>query len=131
MAVHDVFAHGVVGLRVRARRVCSGAAGEALAPGVLTVIEPDIQHEETFSGPLELVEIVQGLPTMDWQPNYDAKSRTAFERAKLVTLRRQIWNLEFAFKPIAHVGSGCPPAIQRQDAEKARLVHGLPSAVSG
>ena len=61
-----------------------------LAPGVLTVIEPDIQHEETVSGPLELVEIVKGLPTMDWQPNYDAKSRTAFERAKLVTLRRQI-----------------------------------------
>jgi hypothetical protein len=81
-----------------------------LAPGVLTVIEPDIQHEETFSGPLELVEIVQGLPTMDWQPNYDAKSRTAFERAKLVTLRRQIWNLEFAFKPMRTLEVDVPQA---------------------
>ncbi len=70
------------------------------APGVLTVIPPDQQYEETYSGPLEIVEIVKGLPETDWDPNYTAKSQTVFEKSKLVTLRRDIWCLEFSFKPL-------------------------------
>lgn len=73
------------------------------APGVLTVIPPDPQYEETFSGPSELVEVVKGLPTLDWKPNFTAKSQTVFERSKLTTLRRVIWNLEFSFKPLRMV----------------------------
>ena len=71
-----------------------------LAPGVLTVIPPDPQYEETLSGPMALVEIAKGLTEMDWQPNFEAKSRTAFERSRLAVLRRQVWNLEIAFKPM-------------------------------
>ncbi len=80
----------------------SHAAGQStqFAPGVLTVIPPDPQYEETYSGPMELLEIVKGLPQLEWNPNYTAKSHTIFERAKLVTLRRTVWNLEFAFKPL-------------------------------
>jgi len=80
----------------------SHAAGQSpqFAPGVLTLIPPDPQYEETYSGPMELLEIVKGLPQLEWNPNYTAKSRTIFARAKLVTLRRTIWNLEFAFKPL-------------------------------
>lgn len=76
------------------------AQSRPLAPGVLTVIPPDPQYGETYSGPMTLVEVAKGLPELDWQPNFAAKSRTVFERSRLVVLRRQIWSLEFAFKPL-------------------------------
>ncbi|MHB8971884.1 MAG: hypothetical protein ACYC3X_00200 [Pirellulaceae bacterium] len=84
------------------------AQNRPLAPGVLTVIPANAQHEETFSGPLELVEIVKGLPELDWQPNFEAKSRTVHERARLAVLRRQVWTLEFAFKPLRTVQVDVP-----------------------
>lgn len=85
------------------------------APGVLTIIPPDPQYKETLSGPMALPEIVTGLPEMDWQPNFEAKSRTVFERARLVILRRQIWNLEFAFKPMRSIVVDVPqPTMKMQ-----------------
>jgi hypothetical protein len=71
-----------------------------LAPGVLRVITPDIEDEETFTGPLPLVEVVTGIPNLDWTPNYDSKSNTLLEKAKVAVLRRPVWTLEFAFKPL-------------------------------
>ena len=47
-----------------------------LAPGVLTVIPPETEAEETFSGPVPIVEITQGIPNLTWIPNFDAKSNT-------------------------------------------------------
>ncbi|MCU0961990.1 MAG: hypothetical protein MUF48_18000 [Pirellulaceae bacterium] len=94
--------------------VASGASNLALAqapsfaPGVLTVIPPDPQFEETFSGPSPLVEIVRGLPDLDWQPHFQPKSRTPFDRAQTVILRRAIWNLEFAFKPMRTIEVDVP-----------------------
>ena len=77
---------------------------------MLTVIPPDPQYEETFSGPMPLVEIVIGLPELDWQPNFEAKSRTVFERSKLVVLRRQVWNLEIRVQADADDDRGCTAA---------------------
>ncbi len=79
-----------------------------LAPGVLTVIPSSPEYEETFTGPIELVEIVKGLPELDWAPNFAPKSETVFEQAKLVVFRRDIWNLEFAFKPLRMIEVDVP-----------------------
>ena len=78
----------------------TSAQSRKYAPGVLTLIPPDQQYEETFSGPAEFVEVTQGLPETNWDPHYTAKSRTVFEQSKHVVLRREIWCLEFAFKPV-------------------------------
>jgi hypothetical protein len=86
----------------------ASAQTRPLAPGVLTVIPPDSQYEETHSGPMALVEIVKGLPELDWQPNFEAKSRTVLERSRVVVLRRQVWNLEFAFKPVRTIQVDVP-----------------------
>jgi hypothetical protein len=86
----------------------TSAQNRPLAPGVLTVIPPNAQYEETVSGPLELVEIVKGLPELDWKPNFEAKSRTVHERARLAVLRRQVWALEFAFKPLRTIQVDVP-----------------------
>ena len=84
---------------------CCGVTSAAdtprvLAPGVLTVVPPSQENEETFSGPRPLTEIVNGLPGLDWTPNYTAKSETLLEKSRVVVFRRPVWNLEFAFKPM-------------------------------
>ncbi len=71
-----------------------------LAPGVLTVIPTQTEAEETFSGPMPIVEVLQGIPDLDWTPNFDPESNTLEEKAKKAIFRRPIWDLEFAFKPL-------------------------------
>lgn len=99
--------------------VASGASslalgqGPSFAPGVLTVIPPDPQFEETYSGPSPLTEITRGLPDLDWQPNFHAQSRTPFGRAQTLVMRRLIWNLEFAFKPMRTIEVDVPQASGR------------------
>ena len=79
-----------------------------LAPGVLTVVPSASEDGETFSGPLPLVEVVTGIPDLDWTPNYTPKSNTLQEIAKQVVLRRSIWELEFAFKPLRMIEVDIP-----------------------
>jgi len=71
-----------------------------LAEGVLTVIPPQSDPEESFSGPRAIPEIIHGIPNLDWDSNLFPKSRTLQEMAKQVVFRRPVWNLEFAFKPV-------------------------------
>ncbi len=76
------------------------ARSRPLASGILTAIPPTPVAEETFSGPLPLVEVPVSIPDLEYTPNFEGKTGTVFERAKSVTLRRGIWNLEFSFKPM-------------------------------
>lgn len=71
-----------------------------LAPGILTVIPSDPEENETWHGPLPLVEVPINIENLEYNPNFEQKTATVFERSKGVTLRRGIWNLEFAFKPM-------------------------------
>ena len=70
-----------------------------LAPGVVTEIAPKIEEEETFTGPTEMTELM-ALGDLNWQPKTLADSETLLAMAKQVTYRRQIWALEFGFKPL-------------------------------
>ena len=79
-----------------------------LAEGVLTIVPPAPQEEEMFSGPRPLVEVATAIPSLEYTPNYEPKSTTVFERAKASTLRRTIWNLEFAFKPLRMIEVDVP-----------------------
>jgi hypothetical protein len=72
----------------------------ALAEGVLTIIPPSPEEEEMFSGPRPLIEVPASIPGLEYTPNYESKSTTVFDRAQATILRRTIWNLEFAFKPL-------------------------------
>ena len=90
---------GVVGQDVEALALRSSSA-RGLPPGVLTVVPIEPEREETFSGPRELPDVARGIPKLDWKPNYSPETRRLLEKAKTVILRRGIWNLEFAFKPL-------------------------------
>jgi hypothetical protein len=84
-----------------------------LAPGVITTIKPEPQEEEMFSGPRPLNEIPIAIPGLEYKPNLRPQTATIFERAKLATLRRTIWNLEFSFKPLRMVEVDIPQASGR------------------
>lgn len=82
--------------------------GRVLAPGVLTVIQPKPEEQEMASGPLPLVEVPVEAEGIEYTPNFEAKTATVFERSKGVILRRPIWNLEFAFKPLRMIEVDVP-----------------------
>ncbi len=74
-----------------------------LAPGVLTVIPPETVNEETFEGPLALTKV-----TAPWKPSFSPETETLSSKAAAVTLRHNIWGLEFAFKPLRMVAVDIP-----------------------
>lgn len=98
------------------------------APGVVTVIAPAPDPKETFDGPLTLQSMIDAHPEISWQnadhpegkPHFDPRSRTLEEMAKQVILRREIFCLEFAFKPLRQIYLDIP----RPDGRLQRkLVH--------
>lgn len=88
------------------------------APGVVNVIDPAPQPEETFSGPVTLQSLIDAHPEIEWnaphfsegRPHFDPRSRTLIEMARQVTLRREIYCLEFSFKPLRMIYVDVPQA---------------------
>ncbi len=76
------------------------AALRKLAPGVVTEIGPQIEEEETFSGPREFVELMRKAPELEWKSNFLANTETLLAMSRDVVFRRQVWALEFGFKPM-------------------------------
>jgi hypothetical protein len=75
-----------------------------IAPGVLKVIPSEPLSEETFQGPVPLVNVSR----LDWDPHFSPKSYTLREMAAKTVLRRNIWALEFAFKPLRMIQADIP-----------------------
>lgn len=91
------------------------------APGVVTVIPPAPKPEETFDGPMTLQSLLDAYPEIqfggnshpDGEPHFDPRSRTLVEMAKQVILRREIYCMEFSFKPLRHIYIDIPRADGR------------------
>ena len=99
---------GAPGERSEPEKFRSRKGPRKLAPGVLTVVAPGPQESDTFSGPREFVEIVQGIPELDWTPDFTPKSYTLKEIAKKSVFRHSVWQLEFAFKPVRMIEVDVP-----------------------
>ena len=76
-----------------------------LAPRIVTTIPPEHQADETLSVH-EVVELRD--KKLDWSPNLTPKQQTLFEMARRVNFRRQIWALEFSFKPLRMITVDVP-----------------------
>ncbi|MCO8120506.1 hypothetical protein NHH03_02060 [Stieleria sp. TO1_6] len=91
------------------------------APGVVTVIPSDASPEETFDGPLTLKTFLAAHPELEWKadkfpgnsPHFDPRSRTLVEMAKQVVLRREVYCLEFSFKPLRQMYIDVPVSSGR------------------
>lgn len=69
-----------------------------LAPGVETTISPEVLPAETVSR--HAIPMLRTRADLDWAPKLSAKSRTLHEMAADAEFRRDVWCLEFTFKPL-------------------------------
>ncbi len=76
--------------------------------GVLTTIPMKFNAQDTFSNPEQYRDILEGIPNLDWTPNFLADTRTLKAMASKVIYRRDIWGLEFSFKPIRMIEVDVP-----------------------
>lgn len=86
-----------------------------LAPGVLTVVPPDIGADDTVQRG-DIVEITEGLKRVeghDWTPAWAAANTTLVQRARNLEFTRKVWCLEFAFKPPRTIDIDVPVAEGR------------------
>ena len=106
VAVPAVYGQGADEERDSSRQVQT-----EFAPGVVTVIPPAPEPKETFDGPMTLSSLIESYPEISWggeshpenRPHYDPRSRTLEAMARQVILRREIYSLEFAFKPLRQI----------------------------
>ncbi len=91
------------------------------APGIVTVIPPAPDPEETVAGPQSLPELLEMHPEIKLgtdshpggEPHFDPRSRTLIDMAKQVFYRREIYCFEFSFKPLRHIYLDVPGADGR------------------
>ncbi len=92
-----------------------GLGVRKLAPGVMTVVSPDQNAEDTSLGPVDL-DFVAKHPELEWtapdfpdsQPFFASPAETLLAQSRGVTLRHSVWGLEFSFKPARLIGVDIP-----------------------
>jgi hypothetical protein len=84
-----------------------GEAFRALAPGVEITIPADKQEEETVSTH-NVIEIINGIPNLKWTPKTEPTTQTLEQLATDTVFRRDIWCLEFTFKPVRMIWVDVP-----------------------
>ncbi|MEI7781226.1 MAG: hypothetical protein WCJ18_04780 [Planctomycetota bacterium] len=80
-----------------------------LTSGVLTVIPADTSADDTMQRG-DILEITRGRTDRTWTPKRDAIGGTLVEQAKNRTYPRDVWCLEFAFKPPRLIDDDLPVA---------------------
>ncbi len=81
---------------------------QPFAPGVETIIPVDLQPEETVSIH-DIVEL-HAEQNLAWTPAYLSEGETLHNMARDVRFRRDVWCLEFAFKPLRMMWVDIPTA---------------------
>ena len=78
-----------------------------LAPGVLTVIPADRSGDDALLR-ADLPEITEGLIDLAWEPKQSPIGATLVEQGRNRDFPRDIWSLEFAFKPPRQIDVDVP-----------------------
>jgi len=111
-------AAGVMGMSAcHDRAVAADKGFRKLAAGVLTVIPPDTSADDTEQHG-DLLEITRGRADSKWKPNEAPSNTTLIERAKNLEFQRDIWYLEFAFKPPRTIDVDVPTLNQRMQRKR-------------
>jgi hypothetical protein len=85
----------------------SASPGRRLAADAINIIPASAEYGETFEGPIDL-PLTASLNELAWDgpsfpnnsPNYAPASETLLAKTKSVIFRRDIWAMEFGFKPV-------------------------------
>ncbi len=85
-----------------------------LAPGVLTVIPADRSGDDALLR-ADIPEITVGLADIAWEPKQAPVGATLVGRGRTIDFPRDIWCLEFAFKPPRQIDVDVPaPNLRMQ-----------------
>ena len=71
----------------------------AVVQGVEVTVAPDRQEEETYTT-RDIVEILHGIGDLAWTPKLSSMTHTLQAMSTKTVFRRDIWCLEFTFKPV-------------------------------
>jgi hypothetical protein len=88
------------------RAADNSLSAKPFAPGVVTTIPPDFSPDETVSTH-DVVEI-HSDPNVRWKPELLSESRTLYGMSGDVKFRRDVWCLEFSFKPLRMIQVDVP-----------------------
>jgi hypothetical protein len=88
-----------------------------LAPNALTVIPADKSTDDALQR-ADIVEITKGLAGLAWTPEMAAANTTLVERGRGREYPRDIWCLEFAFKPPRMIDVDVPAADARMQRKR-------------
>lgn len=88
-----------------------GATPRSFAPGVETVIPPAIDPQETLSQH-DIVEL-RADKSLEWEPKL-LTEKTVYEKAAGAKFTREVWCLEFGFKPLRMIRLVDPEAESGQ-----------------
>lgn len=94
------------GERVGSDRVLGGSGFRSLAPGVLTTVGPNIGINEGVVYPRPF----SGLNINKYSANFTPDSKTLQGQMDGRLVYRDVWQLEFAFKPLRHIEVSLPLA---------------------
>jgi len=103
------------------RKDASSQQQTQFAPGVVTVVPPAPEPQETVTGPISMKAFLDAHPELEWgaptftdgAPHFDPRTRTIIDMARQVMFRREIYCLEFSFKPLRQIYVDLPRADGR------------------
>ena len=81
-------------------------APRKLAPGVITVIRDANIDDSTLDDAREFSELLSIAKPPEWTPNFDPTTETLLDKAKRTSFQREVWSLEFGFKPLRVIKVG-------------------------
>lgn len=85
---------------------CLNVSAQEFAPGVLTTIPPQLDPADSVSVH-DLVEI-RSQEKLKWEPKLLSPTRTLYQMAEDAEFRRDVWCLEFSFKPLRMLAVDLP-----------------------
>ena len=91
-------------------------------PGIETTVPIQWDPAETVS--YQNVAELVSIPGLNWTPQTISKAETLKEKATRVSLRRDVWNLEFSFLPMRMISIDVPQPGGKMPQDHG-LVHGL------
>lgn len=77
-----------------------------LAPGTIIEIKDANIDDATLDETREFTELLDVVRPPEWTPNFDPTTDTLLDKAKRVSFQRDVWSLDFGFKPLRVINVG-------------------------
>jgi hypothetical protein len=108
LSFYSLLAAGLLAVSTGVQSLAAPPAVRQLAPGVMTTIVPSLEPADTVSTH-DVMEL-KSNPALNWKPEYMSSDETLVGMSGEVKFRREIYCLEFSFKPLRMIDVDIPTA---------------------